>query len=60
MATPAKYNVKILILGETAVGKTSLLVRYTLNEFSENRNASLGGKKRKKNKLGNLNLKINY
>jgi GTPase SAR1 family protein len=42
-AVPAKYNVKILILGEANVGKTSLLVRYTMNEFSDVTNASLGG-----------------
>lgn len=35
-------TVKILILGDQTVGKTSLLLRYTRNEFVENQISTLG------------------
>lgn len=34
--------VKLLILGDQSVGKTSLLLRYTKDHFSENRTSTLG------------------
>ena len=34
--------IKILLLGETSVGKTTLMKKYTENEFTENYQASIG------------------
>lgn len=35
-------KVKVLMLGESAVGKTSLLVRYAENKFNSDHTATLG------------------
>ena len=37
-----ELKLKILILGDTAVGKTSMLLKYTDNTFSENYLATIG------------------
>ncbi len=37
-----KYEFKIVLLGDAAVGKTSLLKRYMKNEFSEEHQCSVG------------------
>ena len=33
---------KIVLVGESNVGKTNILSRYTKNEFSKNYNATIG------------------
>lgn len=38
----AKINFRIIIVGDSAVGKTSLIVKYVKGTFSKNYNVSLG------------------
>ena len=39
-----KYDViiKLVIIGESGVGKTNLLTRYITNEFNQNAKATIG------------------
>ena len=41
--------IKILILGDTSVGKTSIILRYTKDEFSGNHSQTMGIDFRSKN-----------
>ncbi len=36
-------NVKLVLLGEAAVGKSSMVLRFVANEFTENREPTIGG-----------------
>jgi Ras-related protein Rab-21 len=36
-----QFRFKIVVLGEGCVGKTSLILRYTKNEFTDTRTATL-------------------
>eukprot|EP01089_Gocevia_fonbrunei_P022167 TRINITY_DN885_c0_g1_i1.p2 TRINITY_DN885_c0_g1~~TRINITY_DN885_c0_g1_i1.p2 ORF type:complete len:205 (+),score=46.96 TRINITY_DN885_c0_g1_i1:132-746(+) len=42
MATQKKIMLKIIVLGESGVGKTSLLVRYVQDKFSLNTKSTIG------------------
>src|SRR5262249_33634441 len=42
--TRALANGKRLIIGESAVGKSSLVLRFVNNEFQDNREPTIGGK----------------
>jgi GTPase SAR1 family protein len=38
----AKLSFKLIVVGDSAVGKTSLIVKYVKNTFSKNHSVSLG------------------
>ena len=43
--TPSKVqNVKLVLLGDQGVGKSSIALRYVRGEFTENSEATIGGK----------------
>ena len=46
--TPAQpkpsSSVKLVLLGEAAVGKSSLVMRFVNNDFQENKEPTIGGK----------------
>ncbi len=42
MSEDRKYIIKVCLLGEANVGKTSLLYRYIENKFRDNYKATLG------------------
>jgi hypothetical protein len=43
-ATPKpSSSVKLVLLGEAAVGKSSLVMRFVNNEFQENKEPTIGG-----------------
>lgn len=48
METKTLYKVKICMVGESGVGKTSLIRRYVLDQFSDNYMSTLGTKVMKK------------
>ena len=44
-AKPKPSNsVKLVLLGEAAVGKSSLVMRFVNNDFQENKEPTIGGK----------------
>lgn len=43
----AQRKVKLVILGESGVGKSSLLLRFVKGQFFEYQDATIGGKKKK-------------
>ncbi len=51
MAEPRRMKVKICLVGEHAVGKTSLIKRYVLNEYDDRYIVTLGAKVSKKEML---------
>ncbi len=38
------YQYKLVLLGESAVGKSSLVLRFVKNVFSANQESTIGGK----------------
>lgn len=38
------YKLKVILLGDAGVGKTSITLRFTSNSFDENYKSTLGGK----------------
>ena len=51
MTEPRRMKVKICLVGEHAVGKTSLIKRYVLNEYDDRYIVTLGAKVSKKEML---------
>jgi small GTP-binding protein len=57
-----EYTLKVIVVGELGVGKTSLIERYVSNSFTENYKATIGVNFASKviqisdNKVVNLNL----
>ena len=52
-------NAKILLLGDSTVGKTSIMVRFTDNSFSYSHILTAGVDFRKKIvKIGNVDIKL--
>ena len=51
MSEPRRMKVKICLVGEHAVGKTSLIKRYVLNEYDDRYIVTLGAKVSKKEML---------
>lgn len=43
MATLSETTIKVLVIGDSTVGKTSFVRRVTENKFSENYLATFGG-----------------
>lgn len=41
------YQYKLVLLGESAVGKSSLVLRFVKNVFSTSQESTIGGKKQK-------------
>ena len=37
-----EYLFKIVLIGDSGVGKSNLLLRYTKNQFSDGQNATIG------------------
>src|SRR2546425_5979305 len=48
MIEPRRMKVKVCLVGEHAVGKTSLIKRYVLNEYDDRYIVTLGAKVSKK------------
>lgn len=42
-ANPKVYQYKLVLLGESAVGKSSLVLRFVKNSFSEHQESTIGG-----------------
>lgn len=40
---PTIYQYKLVLLGESAVGKSSLVLRFVKNSFSEHQESTIGG-----------------
>ena len=40
---PKIYQYKLVLLGESAVGKSSLVLRFVKNSFSEHQESTIGG-----------------
>jgi small GTP-binding protein len=51
MSEPRRMKVKVCLVGEHAVGKTSLIKRYVLNEYDDRYIVTLGAKVSKKEML---------
>lgn len=57
---PIEKNVKIILLGENGVGKSSIIVRYFMNEFNENMKSTFGATfVTKKINKGGITYKLN-
>lgn len=41
---PTVYQYKLVLLGESAVGKSSLVLRFVKNSFSEHQESTIGGR----------------
>lgn len=41
--TPKVYQYKLVLLGESAVGKSSLVLRFVRNVFASNQESTIGG-----------------
>lgn len=41
---PKLYQYKLVLLGESSVGKSSLVLRFVKNSFSEHQESTIGGK----------------
>ena len=55
----AKYIVKILTLGDTSVGKSSIVLRFSDNDFNDNQFATIGiDFKTKYIKMGDSSVKV--
>ena len=55
-----EIHLNILLLGDSAVGKTSLLMKYINNEFKDSHIATNGIDYKKKNlQIKNLNIELN-
>ena len=40
---PKVYQYKLVLLGESAVGKSSLVLRFVKNQFTEHQESTIGG-----------------
>ncbi len=59
MAAPADAVVKIKMIGDSGVGKTSIITRYTEGTFTENTQATIGvDYKNAKVKIGDKQIKL--
>ena len=57
----ADVELKIILLGDSAVGKTSLLMRYTQNKFSDNHISTLGVEyETKQIRMNNKNVLLHF
>lgn len=41
-AAPKPFQTKLVLLGEAAVGKSSVVLRFVSNEFAENKEPTIG------------------
>jgi GTPase SAR1 family protein len=41
--SPKLYQYKLVLLGESSVGKSSLVLRFVKNSFSEHQESTIGG-----------------
>ena len=42
MISPEKPHIKIVVIGDSGVGKTSIAIRYVFNKFSKSQETTLG------------------
>lgn len=47
------YQYKLVLLGESAVGKSSLVLRFVKNVFSTSQESTIGGKPEKTRRVNN-------
>lgn len=59
MSNPSQTSVKLVLLGEAAVGKSSLVLRFVSNDFQENKEPTIGAAfLTQRCTIGNKNIKF--